>query len=281
MATPDLDSSKPLLSGVVRGRDVGDATDVELQERGGILHIARLVEDRTASCAWAQAPFAPARGPMCDQHPASPIRYPSRVSRLQGVKHASCPSLPIRACMINNGWSFRTAYKTNRRPINNLFADSFPRTDSSSVMNSLQGIMPRTSSFLQALLRSKTLLIPASVLCTWKLLARLNSHLATRSLNNFECDDSWDWTKEVVLITGGSNGIGAEMVRRFSNRGIKAVIWDIASLSPNLLCKYRNIFQDKFVRMNRLELATENKCISYHHVDITSEEIIVAAAQKL
>jgi all-trans-retinol dehydrogenase (NAD+) len=54
-------------------------------------------------------------------------------------------------------------------------------------------------------------------------------------LNNFEYDESWDWTKEVVLITGGSNGIGAEMVRRFSKRGIKIVIWDVVSPSPDLL----------------------------------------------
>jgi acyl transferase domain-containing protein len=61
MATLDLDSSEPLsahaaasciaavFERVVRGGDVGDAADVELQERGGILHIARLVEDVEAS----------------------------------------------------------------------------------------------------------------------------------------------------------------------------------------------------------------------------------------
>ncbi|KAF4959058.1 hypothetical protein FGADI_1936 [Fusarium gaditjirri] len=48
---------------------------------------------------------------------------------------------------------------------------------------------------------------------------------------------SWDWSKEVVLITGGSGGIGSEMVDKFSRRNIKVVSFDIhppkSTLSSN------------------------------------------------
>ncbi|KAF5556289.1 pectate lyase 1 [Fusarium napiforme] len=38
---------------------------------------------------------------------------------------------------------------------------------------------------------------------------------------------SWDWSKEIVLITGGSGGIGSEMVKKFSCRNIKVVSFDL------------------------------------------------------
>lgn len=47
--------------------------------------------------------------------------------------------------------------------------------------------------------------------------------------NNFATDKTWDWTKEIVLITGGSSGMGAVMVRMFAERGIKVVILDIVA----------------------------------------------------
>lgn len=47
--------------------------------------------------------------------------------------------------------------------------------------------------------------------------------------NNFATDKTWDWTKEIVLITGGSSGMGAVMVRMFAERGIKVMILDIVA----------------------------------------------------
>ncbi|KAI1024917.1 hypothetical protein LB504_009755 [Fusarium proliferatum] len=47
----------------------------------------------------------------------------------------------------------------------------------------------------------------------------------------------WDWNKEIVLITGGSGGIGSEMVNKFSHRNIRVISFDIhppkSTLSTN------------------------------------------------
>ncbi|KAJ6125192.1 hypothetical protein N7471_012509 [Penicillium samsonianum] len=85
---------------------------------------------------------------------------------------------------------------------------------------------------MKTLVSFKTFLISACILCIWKLLRLINSHISARSLNNFQADKSWDWKKEIVLITGGSNGIGARIVRKLSDREVAVVIWDIAVYQP-------------------------------------------------
>ncbi|OAL19848.1 hypothetical protein AYO22_09375 [Fonsecaea multimorphosa] len=64
-------------------------------------------------------------------------------------------------------------------------------------------------------------------LLTFGVLYRLNRYLSRRVLNNFVKDPSWDWEREIVLISGGSSGIGQEMVRQFGQRNIKVVVLDI------------------------------------------------------
>ncbi|UPX16536.1 uncharacterized protein EKO05_0006931 [Ascochyta rabiei] len=127
-------------------------------------------------------------------------------------------------------------------------------------MASLQALLPSTLVPLQRFLLSKTLLIPTCMLCTWKLVQRLNSHLSTLSLNNFENDVSWDWTHEIVLVTGGSSGIGAEVARRLSSRSIKVVIWDLVAPPADLL---------------------NNKHVTHYLVDVTSDTSVATAAARL
>ncbi|PVH72450.1 NAD(P)-binding protein [Cadophora sp. DSE1049] len=49
--------------------------------------------------------------------------------------------------------------------------------------------------------------------------------------NNFTTAESWDSEKELVLITGGSSGIGASIARRLATEGTSVVILDIVPLS--------------------------------------------------
>lgn len=117
----------------------------------------------------------------------------------------------------------------------------FDHIAASIVMDSSLYRLPDLVGVSTSLFWSKLFLVPAlsiaSAICTWKVLLRLNSRFSKQSLNNFESDGTWDWNKEIILITGGSSGIGAEMVRGFSKLGIRVIIWDVAAPPPDLIGK--------------------------------------------
>ncbi|KAH0542937.1 hypothetical protein FGG08_002706 [Glutinoglossum americanum] len=50
------------------------------------------------------------------------------------------------------------------------------------------------------------------------------------ALNNWERDE-YDWTKEIVVVTGGSCGIGSIVVKLLDERGIKVVVLDIIPMT--------------------------------------------------
>ena len=58
-----------------------------------------------------------------------------------------------------------------------------------------------------------------------------NQFLNWGANNHFVCAKSWDAKKELVLITGGSGGIGASTARRLASEGTRVVILDILPLS--------------------------------------------------
>ena len=53
--------------------------------------------------------------------------------------------------------------------------------------------------------------------------------LGRGAVNNWT-NDTYDWKKEVVLVTGGIDGIGARVVQMLAERGIKCVVLDIQPL---------------------------------------------------
>jgi 3-oxoacyl-ACP reductase-like protein len=44
----------------------------------------------------------------------------------------------------------------------------------------------------------------------------------------------WNWEKEVAVVTGGSNGIGAKIVQRLTSHGIRVAVLDVVPLSDAL-----------------------------------------------
>jgi all-trans-retinol dehydrogenase (NAD+) len=82
---------------------------------------------------------------------------------------------------------------------------------------------------LQLLLHSTRMRTILSLLLVIGLLRKIHKIMNKLVSNNFTTDKTWDWTKEIVLITGGSSGMGAVMVRMFAERGIKVVILDIVA----------------------------------------------------
>ncbi|KAI9724612.1 MAG: hypothetical protein M1828_003635 [Chrysothrix sp. TS-e1954] len=58
----------------------------------------------------------------------------------------------------------------------------------------------------------------------------LNNWLSRRAINNGVAD-TYDWTKEIVLITGGSDGIGKSIALMLASRDIRVVVLDIQPLT--------------------------------------------------
>jgi hypothetical protein len=58
--------------------------------------------------------------------------------------------------------------------------------------------------------------------CRW-----LNAFLSRRALMNGVRDRTWDWDKEIVLLTGGSSGIGSMIARKLAEKRVKVIIIDV------------------------------------------------------
>ncbi|TKA64530.1 hypothetical protein B0A49_10084 [Cryomyces minteri] len=59
------------------------------------------------------------------------------------------------------------------------------------------------------------------------ILYRLNNLLTKLVLNNWVSDRTWDWKREVVLVTGGCSGIGELIVHKLTEKNIKVAVLDI------------------------------------------------------
>ncbi|KAF2195378.1 NAD(P)-binding protein [Zopfia rhizophila CBS 207.26] len=62
------------------------------------------------------------------------------------------------------------------------------------------------------------------------LASRVSSFLDDAVTNNWS-NDTYDWMKEVVVVTGGSDGIGKIVVELFAERGIKVAVLDVQPLT--------------------------------------------------
>lgn len=59
---------------------------------------------------------------------------------------------------------------------------------------------------------------------------QVNRYLSGQALNN-GVQAAFDWQKEIVLVTGGSDGIGAATVQTLAGRGTSVIVLDIRPLT--------------------------------------------------
>ncbi|KAJ3495598.1 hypothetical protein NLG97_g3279 [Lecanicillium saksenae] len=64
----------------------------------------------------------------------------------------------------------------------------------------------------------------------WGLLRTIVNYLSERTRNNW-VKDRYDWSREVVLITGGAAGIGGQVVKLFDELAIKVVVLDVQPMT--------------------------------------------------
>lgn len=66
-------------------------------------------------------------------------------------------------------------------------------------------------------------------------LSRVSDFFDDAVMNNWS-NDTYDWSKEVVVVTGGSDGIGKYIVQMLAERGIKVAVMDVQDLKyPGML----------------------------------------------
>ncbi|KAJ4303701.1 hypothetical protein N0V90_002602 [Kalmusia sp. IMI 367209] len=67
-------------------------------------------------------------------------------------------------------------------------------------------------------------------LLTLSVLGFISDKLDNAVINNWK-GDTWDWKKEVVVVTGGSDGIGKSIVLLLAEKGIKVAVLDVQTLT--------------------------------------------------
>jgi len=91
----------------------------------------------------------------------------------------------------------------------------------------------------------------------WGLIRTASSYYDSGVLNNWK-SDTYDWDKEIVLITGGAGGIGGHVVKLLAEKGIKVVVLDVI---PMTFEAPKNVF--------------------YYKCDITSPSTIASVAAEI
>ncbi|KAK9425034.1 hypothetical protein SUNI508_03174 [Seiridium unicorne] len=67
-------------------------------------------------------------------------------------------------------------------------------------------------------------IIVGSVWGLFALTLHMNDYLNDAYANNWTMDNTWNWNEETVLVTGGSSGIGANVVQNLLKRNPNTTI---------------------------------------------------------
>jgi hypothetical protein len=73
-----------------------------------------------------------------------------------------------------------------------------------------------------------------SVPVTFYALAKASQRLSKKALNNYQEATPWKGEKELVVVTGGSSGIGKQIVEDLAAAAVRVVILDVQEPSNTL-----------------------------------------------
>ena len=96
-----------------------------------------------------------------------------------------------------------------------------------SLLQSLDSLVAKLPTNLQNVIYSPLVQRGLVTLIALRLLIAANKQLSWYSLNNFTKQKRWDPENELVLVTGGSSGIGHRIVKDLAKLKIKVVVLDI------------------------------------------------------
>ena len=118
----------------------------------------------------------------------------------------------------------------------------------------------------KAFSRLKTLLV-------FGVLRWISNYFSHGVLNNW-VDDKYDWSREIVVITGGAGGIGGQVVQLLAERGIKVVVLDIQPLTYPA-GKQLTLFTPT------QQLTPPGPTVHFFKCDITSPKTVAAVAREI
>jgi all-trans-retinol dehydrogenase (NAD+) len=102
-----------------------------------------------------------------------------------------------------------------------------------NITNNISSLFSEAHVFSQPLLdglSTSPLTVPVSLVSALSLGYLANKIPVSRALNH-GTKAYFDWDKEIVLVTGGSGGIGGETVQQLAEKGIRVVVLDVLALT--------------------------------------------------
>jgi len=134
----------------------------------------------------------------------------------------------------------------------------------------LRSILP---SSLHSLIDSPRFIQLLKVCLGLSLIRKLNNKLSELTANNFKSNARFVKSQELVLISGGSSGIGELMAKDFAKVGVKVVVLDLSPPKKPL----RELLPHRFALSSadnpKLQTCTTTELMSLHHLKLFPQQL--------